>query len=72
MEGAIDLGVTPSPPEATRRRSVQTKLCFGLPKPDEENGNEIRENEAGKAAETPKKRRGRPRSKPEISFQVNS
>ncbi|KAJ3702902.1 hypothetical protein LUZ61_006607 [Rhynchospora tenuis] len=61
MEEAVDLAVTPSPPEATRRRSVQTKLCFGIPKSSGENGKGTGEIEAVKAAESPKKRRGRPK-----------
>ncbi|KAJ4820080.1 Replication factor C large subunit [Rhynchospora pubera] len=61
MEEAVDLALTPSPPEATRRRSVQTKLCFGIPKSSGENGKGFGEIEAVKAAESPKKRRGRPK-----------
>lgn len=71
MEEVIDLGFTPSPPDATRRRSVQTKLCFGIPKSDGENAKEIGEIEAGKVEKSPKKRRGRPKSKAESSIQVN-
>ncbi|KAJ4767365.1 Replication factor C large subunit [Rhynchospora pubera] len=61
MEEAVDLALTPSPPEATRRKSVQTKLCFGIPKSSGENGKGVGEIEAVKAVESPKKRRGRPK-----------
>ncbi|XP_078164596.1 uncharacterized protein LOC144559447 isoform X1 [Carex rostrata] len=69
MEEAVDQAVTSSPPEATRRRSVQMKLCFGIPKSNGENAKENEEIRAGKAAESPKKPKERRKSKAEASTQ---
>lgn len=71
MEEAVDQAGTSSPPEATRRRSVQMKLCFGIPKSNGENAKENEEIRAGKAAESPKKPKERRKSKAEASTKVN-